>query len=723
MAFTAALALRIGRRLPLILQTEATECGLACLAMIATYHGYHTDLMGLRQRFSVSLKGASLKQLIQIAQQMRLGARPVKVSLAELGQLELPCLLHWDFNHFVVLKSVDAGGITLHDPARGLRHLSLDEASRSFTGVAMELWPDRGFEKQVAKPRIRLLGLMGRVTGLYRSLTQLLLLSGALELFALVSPFFLQWTLDNVIVSEDRDLLTTLALGFGLLLLMQQVVSGVRAWVLMYMSTLLSMQWRANVFSHLLRLPIQYFEKRHLGDVVSRFGSVDNIQQSLTGAFLTVILDGLMSVATLAMMLLYSPMLAAISIAAMSLYAIGRWAWYRPLRNATEEQIVHAARQQSHFLETVRGIRPLKLFQRQEERRSVWLSLLVEQINAGLRTQKLQLFYQQMNGLFFGVENLLVIWLGATLVMDGQFSVGVLMAFNAYKLQFSGRVASLIDKVFELRMLQLQGERLADIVLQPPEEELTQIAPDDLRRRPASLEVRGLRYRYAEHEPWILDGLDLAIADGESVAIVGPSGCGKSTLFNILLGILPPSEGQVRVAGLELSNLGLDGLRELVGTVMQDDVLFAGSLLENISFFDSSVDMPWLIECARMAAIHDDIQSMPMGYNTLVGEMGTVLSGGQKQRVMLARALYKKPRILFLDEATSHLDVRCEQMVNEAIRGLRITRIMIAHRPQTIACADRVVVLDDGKVVRDERARKEPGSQPPTKADVAWKPI
>ncbi|AKA24503.1 peptidase domain-containing ABC transporter [Pseudomonas chlororaphis] len=723
MAFTAALALRIGRRLPLILQTEATECGLACLAMIATYHGYHTDLMGLRQRFSVSLKGASLKQLIQIAQQMRLGARPVKVSLAELGQLELPCLLHWDFNHFVVLKSVDAGGITLHDPARGLRHLSLDEASRSFTGVAMELWPDRGFEKQVAKPRIRLLGLMGRVTGLYRSLTQVLLLSGALELFALVSPFFLQWTLDNVIVSEDRDLLTTLALGFGLLLLMQQVVSGVRAWVLMYMSTLLSMQWRANVFSHLLRLPIQYFEKRHLGDVVSRFGSVDNIQQSLSGAFLTVILDGLMSVATLAMMLLYSPMLAAISIAAMSLYAIGRWAWYRPLRNATEEQIVHAARQQSHFLETVRGIRPLKLFQRQEERRSVWLSLLVEQINAGLRTQKLQLFYQQMNGLFFGVENLLVIWLGATLVMDGQFSVGVLMAFNAYKLQFSGRVASLIDKVFELRMLQLQGERLADIVLQPPEEELTQIAPDDLRRRPASLEVRGLRYRYAEHEPWILDGLDLAIADGESVAIVGPSGCGKSTLFNILLGILPPSEGQVRVAGLELSNLGLDGLRELVGTVMQDDVLFAGSLLENISFFDSSVDMPWLIECARMAAIHDDIQSMPMGYNTLVGEMGTVLSGGQKQRVMLARALYKKPRILFLDEATSHLDVRCEQMVNEAIRGLRITRIMIAHRPQTIACADRVVVLDDGKVVRDERARKEPGSQPPTKADVAWKPI
>ena len=371
--------------------------------------------------------------------------------------------------------------------------------------------------------------------------------------------------------------------------------------------------------------------------MVSRFGAVNSIQQTLTAAFLSAVLDGLMTVATLGMMLLYSPPLAAIAIAAMSLYALGRWIWYRPLRNATEEQIVHAARQQSHFLETVRGIRPLKLFQRQDERRSVWLGLLVEQINAGLRTQKLQLFYQQLNGLLFGVENLLVIWLGATMVMDGQFSVGILMAFNAYKSQFDSRVGSLIDKFFELRMLQLQGERLADIVLQAPEVSHGDILPENLREREASIEIQGLRYRYAEQEPWVLDGLDLRIAGGESVAIVGPSGCGKSTLLNVLLGILPPVEGQIRMAGLDLAQLGLDGLRELVGTVLQDDVLFAGSLSDNISFFDPQPDMPWLLQCAQMAAIHDDIQAMPMGYNTLVGDMGTVLSGGQKQRVMLAR--------------------------------------------------------------------------------------
>ncbi|KAA6178699.1 peptidase domain-containing ABC transporter [Pseudomonas marginalis] len=701
MAFLDTLALRFGRRLPLVLQTEATECGLACLAMVAGYHGYHSDLIDLRRRFNVSLKGMSLRQLIQAAHQLQLGTRALKLELDNLSELKLPCVLHWNFSHFVVLQAVDSRGVTVHDPAMGIRRLSLDEVSKCFTGVALELWPDSGFEKQESPPRIHLWRMMGKVTGLYRSLAQVLLLAVVLEVFSLISPFFLQWTLDHVIVSDDRDLLSTLALGFGLLLLMQQAVSGVRAWVMIHMGTLLSVQWQANVFTHLLRLPTQYFEKRHLGDVVSRFGAVNNIQQTLTTAFLSAVLDGLMAIATLGMMLLYSPRLAAIAIVVMSLYALGRWIWYRPLRNATEEEIVHAARQQSHFLETARGIRSLKLFQRQDERRSVWLGLLVSQINAGLRTQKLQLFYQQLNGLLFGIENLLVIWLGATMVMDGKFSVGVLIAFMAYKTQFDTRVASLIDKFFELRMLQLQGERLADIVLHPPEDSLSNIDSNSLDNREASIEIAGLRYRYSDQDPWVLDGLDMRVNAGESVAISGPSGCGKSTLFNVLLGILPPQEGHIRVAGLDLSQLGLDGLRELVGTVLQDDVLFAGSLAENISFFDAHMDMAWVQECAQMAAIHDDIIQMPMGYSTLVGDMGTVLSGGQKQRVMLARAFYKRPRILLLDEATSHLDVQCEQRVNTAIQTLRITRIMIAHRPETIASADRVIVMGQGRVVQD----------------------
>lgn len=709
------LSFSFGPAVPVILQTEATECGLACLAMAAGYYGYRTDLMSLRSRFPVSLKGATLGGLIQIAGQLDLSTRPLKLDLDHLSELRLPCILHWNFNHFVVLKTVSAKTVTIHDPAEGVRSVTWNELSDSFTGVALEVWPGMQFKPQEQRQPVRLRSLMGRVSGLAASCVQILLLALALEVFALVAPFFLQWVIDNVIVSADRDLLTTLALGFGLLMLMQQAVSIIRAWVLLYLGTTLNLQWRANVFSHLIRLPVQYFEKRHLGDVVSRFGSIDLVQRALTTSFLEAILDGLMTVVTLALMLLYSPSLGAVAVIAMLMYAGFRWAWYRPLRLATEEQIVHAARQQSHFLETVRGVKAIKLFQRQDERRATWLTLVVDQINAELRTQKLQLLYKLLNGLLFGLENIVVIWLGARLVLDGNFSVGVLMAFNAYKGQFDNRVSALVDKLFELKMLQLQGERLADIVLTEPEPVGTMAPPAEEFLVP-SIAVRGLRYRYADKEPLVLDGVDFTIGRGESVAIVGPSGCGKTTLMNVLLGILPATEGEILIGGIALKQLGTDHVRRIVGTVLQDDVLFAGSISDNISFFDPHPDRAWITECAERAAIAPDIAAMPMGYNTLVGDMGTVLSGGQKQRVLLARALYKRPKILFLDEATSHLDVAKEQEVNQAIKALNITRIIVAHRPETIASANRIIVLMGGKIVQDMPVMPRPNTRSATSA-------
>lgn len=684
-------------RLPVLLQSEATECGLACLGMIAAAHGHRTDLASLRNRFPVSLKGATLAQLVQVAARMELAARPLKLELGHLPQLRLPCVLHWNFNHFVVLKAVRGDSIVIHDPASGERTVPMDEVSRAFTGVALELWPTTQFKPQDETRTVTLRQLMGRVTGLRRSFGLILVLALALELFGLVSPFYLQWVIDNVLASADRDLLATLALGFGLLLVMQQVLAAGRGWMLMYLGTTLNVQWRANVFTHLLRLPMQYFEKRHLGDIVSRVAAIDQIERTLTTSFLEAILDGVFTIAILAMMFLYSPMLAAIAVGAMLLYALGRWLWFRPLRSATEEEIVHAARQQSHFLETVRGVKVIKLFQRQDERRARWLNLLVDQVNANLRSQKLMLVIKSMNGLLFGLENVLIIYLGAGFVLDGNFTVGVFIAFNAYKMQFDSRVAALIDKLFEIRMLRLQGERLADIVLTEPEPAASLL--DDGASRVPSLETRGLRFRYGEGEAYVLDGVDLRIDAGESVAIVGPSGCGKSTLMNVLLGILPATEGQLLVGGDNLGPNGIEALRAMVGTVLQDDSLFAGSIGENISFFDPAADPAWIAECAGVAAVAADIAAMPMGYNTLIGDMGTVLSGGQKQRILLARALYKRPRILFLDEATSHLDVERERQVNQAISALRITRVIIAHRPETIASADRVVVLHAGKVV------------------------
>jgi ATP-binding cassette subfamily B protein RaxB len=276
----------------------------------------------------------------------------------------------------------------------------------------------------------------------------------------------------------------------------------------------------------------------------------------------------------------------------------------------------------------------------------------------------------------------------------------MLFAFVAYKEQFSARVAGLIDKMVELRMLNLQGERLADIVLSSPEEEAPPIAVDAID---ASLEVRALSFRYSDTEPFVMLNCSFAVAPGESLAIVGPSGGGKTTLVKLMLGLLQPTDGKVLAGGIDIQKLGIDRYRKLVGTVMQDDQLFAGSIADNISFFDPAPDHSAIERFARMASVHDDIATMPMGYNTLIGDMGAALSGGQKQRILLARALYKQPRILFLDEATSALDVQKERAVNDAIRALNLTRIIIAHRPETIASAERAIVLQGGKVAQDLR--------------------
>jgi len=342
-------------------------------------------------------------------------------------------------------------------------------------------------------------------------------------------------------------------------------------------------------------------------------------------------------------------------------------------------------------------MRAIQLFHRQDERRASWLALMVDQINANLRTQKLQLLYQQWNGLLFGIENLIVIYVGSRMVMDGSFTVGMLMAFNSYKGQFDSRVGGLIDNFFAVKMLQLQGERLADIVLTPVENQSGR-GENDSRKFSGEIETVGVQYRYAHGEPTILDGINLHIHAGESIAIVGPTGCGKTTLLNVLLGIIKPTRGDVKVDGVNLDEVGADTFRRVIGTVMQDDVLFAGSVADNISFFDPHADHAWIVQCARYAAVHDEIAAMPMGYNTLVGDMGTVLSGGQKQRVLFARALYKRPSILVLDEATCHLNVEKEKDLLTAIRSLAMTRIIVAHRPETIAAVDRVIVLESGKV-------------------------
>ena len=698
-------AIRLGRstrRLPMILQTEAAECGLACIAMVAAHHGARSDLPALRQRHSVSLKGATMADLVRLAGQLMLNSRALRAELEHLPALVTPCVLHWDLNHFVVLKEVTRGIAVIHDPARGVRRLTLAEVSRHFTGIALELTPQAEFKPQRQRRGVTLRQLLGSVSGLRRSLLQIFMLALALEAFMLLAPFFMQAVVDNVLVSLDRDLMVTLGIGFGLLVLITVATGAIRSWAVLHLSATLNLQWLANVFAHLMRLPVGWFEKRHTGDVMSRFGAVQKIQQTLTTSFIEAVLDGLLVVVTLAMMLFYSPTLSAIALGGVAAYAALRRAFFRPLRDATEEAIVFEAKRASHFLESLRGVQSIKLFNRQEDRQARFMNLVVDAMNANIAIRKLDLLFGVGHKLVFGLERIAIVWVGALLVMERSFSIGMLFAFIAYKEQFAQRISALIDKVVELRMLTLQGERLADIVLTAPEpqDEYGAHVPE----LPASLELRGIRFAYSESEPEILRGLNLSIEPGESVAIVGPSGCGKTTLLKLMLGVHTPRAGEIRVGGMLLNHLGLRAWRDMIGTVMQDDQLFAGSISDNISFFDPAADPAWVGECARIAAVFDDIEAMPMGFHTLIGDMGGSISGGQRQRILLARALYKRPKILFLDEATSALDLEREREVNQAVRKLELTRIIVAHRPETIASASRVIVLHDGRVGQDLRS-------------------
>jgi len=692
MTVASRLAFGFHRRLPVILQTEVTECGLACLAMVAGHYGHDIGLGTMRRRFSTSLKGMSLGDIVRVASGLSLATRGLRLEPAELKALRLPCMLHWDFSHFVVLDQINSRGAVIHDPARGRRFVPMAELAQRFTGVALELWPTGGFEKREERERLKLAELFRPVVGLKRALSQILVLSLGLEVLAILAPIGSQVVMDQVIVAADLDLLSLVAIGMGLLLLLQTLLGLARSWGILVMGTSLGIEWETRLFDHMLRLPLFWFEKRHIGDVVSRFGSLGPIQSAFTTDLVGGVLDGIMTIGTLAMMLLYGGWLASVALVTTGLYLILRLIAYGPYRAASEAALVQGAKEDSHFMESVRGAASIKVFGLRERRRSAWMNLLIDKINAGLKIQKLDLVFGTATGLLFGADAIVMLWFGAREVIVGTMTIGMLIAFLAYKSQFSGRIGNLIGLALRLRMLSLHGERLADIALAEPDEGEPMPAPAILSR-PGRLEARTLSFRYGDSEPEVLRGLDLAIAPGESVAITGRSGCGKTTLLKVLAGLLPPTGGAVLLGGHDIRSIGVDGYRASVACVLQEDRLFVGSMAENIAAFDPNPDQGWIEECARMAAIDGDIRRMSMGYETMTGDMGSALSGGQKQRLYLARALYRRPAILFLDEATSHLDEANEAAINQAVAELRISRVIVAHRPSTIKSANRAIEL------------------------------
>jgi ATP-binding cassette, subfamily B, bacterial CvaB/MchF/RaxB len=687
-----------GQKKPeLIRQSEMSECGIACLAMVANWHGHELDLASLRRKFPTSSRGLTLGALTKYAAELGLESKAMKVPLAYLERLDKPAILHWDLSHFVVLSDARGDRIEIYDPAKGVCRLSLAQASDHFTGIALELRPGNSFVPEQERTPISLRQVIGRVSGFGRALAQVILIALAIQLIVLMLPFYLQWVIDQAITTEDQSLLALLAIGFAITTMFQSTLALARGWAITWIGSRLSEQWTMNVFAHLMRLPLTYFENRHLGDIMSRFNSILTVQKTLTGTFIETVLNGVVGFLALLVLLMYSPTLAMLVLLALLIYAGARWLWQARLWRATEQQLIVLARQQTHLLESVRCAQALKLAGKEALRGAKFAQLTQSAFTRDMQLQRMNFGFAALNQLIFGCLRVLLIFLGAHLVLRKQLSIGMMIAFVTYAEQLTSCFANLVDRIVDFKMLKLHAYRIADIVLNPTEDlkpERTQMALGEFQ-----IHLDNVSFRYGASEPWILRNCSLSIQSGECVAIAGPSGCGKSTLAKLLLGLLEPTEGVIRISykdmpSQDIRQFGIASYRALFSAVMQDDSLFDGTIAENIAFLDEDAKPEQIQEAARLAVIHEDIARFPMHYETRIGNMGSTVSGGQRQRLFVARALYQQRPILLLDEATSHLDEGNEQLINANIKKLAATRVVIAHRKETIASADRVIYLD-----------------------------
>ncbi|MBK2124614.1 peptidase domain-containing ABC transporter, partial [Fangia hongkongensis] len=527
----------------MILQTETAECGLACIAMIAQFHKKPVNLRGLKSKFYSSSTGLNFQNLIDISANMGFMTRPLKCEINELKLLCKPTLLHWDLNHFVVLKKVRKNKIFIHDPAVGVVTMNLDEASQHFTGVALEITPQTELHL-LDESKLRLRHFFNALPGLTGVIFQIFIVSTALEIFGILSPLFLQFVTDDVLVTRDYQLLELLCIGFSLLLIMQVFAGYARSIAIQYLSTRLNLQLSNNLFQHLLKLPIQFFEKRHLGDIISRFGSMKTIQSKISTDIIEGILDAIMVIGTFTIMFIYSKLLTSVVCIGLLMYATLRSISYPYFRQMNERSLHLSAKQSSIFMESIRSILPVKLFGKELERQSQWQASYVDTINTGIKITQISLYYGSFNQLISGIEYIIVIYLSAISVMNNTFSIGMLIAYISYRTQFVARMKSLVDKILDYRMIYLHLDRVSDIALEKAEIDINQTSISNIELQ-GGITVKNISFSYSSYERHLFNDLSFEIYSGEVVALIGASGMGKTTLIKLLLQLVRPSSGEI----------------------------------------------------------------------------------------------------------------------------------------------------------------------------------
>jgi ATP-binding cassette subfamily B protein len=697
----ARLGVRAGR-IPLVSQVSSSDCGPACLAMVLGYYGKPTSLATLRAAVGGAGQGVNARQLVDTARSFGLRARGVKLEIEKLRFLPPGSILHWEMNHFVVLEAVDRRGARILDPASGPRHISWQELANRCTGIAVLC--EAGAELAATANQPGRTATTSRFTRYMRWMRaapgywpRVILLSAILQLVALSGPLVVGLTIDKIVPRHDSDLLQLLAAGALILVSVQFLTSYVRSSLLLHLRTYMDANMTLDLNEHMLSLPFSFFQQRSTGDLALRLSSSAQIREVLTSAALSGALDGSLALGYLVLLLVLAPPLAAIAVGVALVQAVIVLSTGRRNAELMSEQLVAQARLASAQVEAIAAIEPIKSMGAERRVGERWADLYVDVLNTNLDRARLGVSVSTLTGALGFAGPIALLLTGAHLVLTGSLGTGTMLALSSVGSAFLSPVGALVGTWTQLQTLRSYFERLEDVL--DTETEPRRDPSHDEPVLQGAIELRDVSFAYDPKLPTVLDRVSLSIQPGEFLAIVGPSGSGKSTLARLLAGLYAPSSGNLTFEGRDFRSWDPSTLRGRLGMVTQDTRLFASSIRDNVTLFDASVPLERVQHAARQAEIHDDVMRLPLGYDTQLSDGGGSVSGGQRQRMSLARALLREPSVVVLDEATSQLDSISERRVHRNLAALRCTRVVIAHRLSTVRDADRIVVLEAGRIV------------------------